>query len=84
MTLVSRRTFVAGSAAGAALTGTAALARRNTPAGLQSLTTAAQPISAQEYEARLQKLQTLMQARRTAALLVEAGSALEYFQPLGS
>jgi len=79
MTLVSRRTFVAGSAAGAALALSAASAAKNTPAGLKSLTAAAQPISAQEHEARLRKLQTLMQERHTGALLVEAGSALEYF-----
>ena len=79
MTLVSRRNFVAGSAAGAALSGTAVLAADRSPRGLRSLTTAAQPISAAEHEARLQKLQALMQQRKTAALLVEAGSSLEYF-----
>jgi Xaa-Pro dipeptidase len=79
MTLVSRRTFVAGSAAGALLASSAASGAQSTPPRLKSLTTAAQPISTQEHEARLQKLQTQMQQRRTAALLVEAGSALEYF-----
>jgi len=79
MTLISRRTFVAGSAAGAALAGPDASASKQAPLGLKSLTTAAQPISTAEHEARLQKLQALMQERRTAALLVEAGSALEYF-----
>jgi Xaa-Pro dipeptidase len=79
MTLVSRRTFVAGSAAGAVLAGPARSAIQNRLSGLKSLTTAAQPINAQEHEARLQKLQGLMQERGTAALLVEPGSALEYF-----
>jgi Xaa-Pro dipeptidase len=46
---------------------------------LSSLTTKAQPISAQEHAARLAKLQSLMQQRKVAALLVEAGSSLQYF-----
>jgi Xaa-Pro dipeptidase len=79
MTLVSRRAFVAGSAAGAALGAAAAPAAGKSPTGLKSLTTAAQPISPAEHEARLEKLQMLMRERGTAALLVEAGSALEYF-----
>ncbi len=79
MTLVSRRTFVAGSTAGAVLAGSTTSGAGTEPAGLKSLTTTAQPITAQEHEARLQKLQALMRERRTAALLVEAGSALEYF-----
>ncbi len=79
MTLVSRRTFIAGSAVATAVAAAAASAAKNSRAALQSLTTAAQPISAQEHADRLQKLQALMQERRTAALLVEAGSALEYF-----
>jgi Xaa-Pro dipeptidase len=79
MTLLSRRSFVAGTAAGAALGGAAARAAARTIPGLKSLTAAAQPIAAAEHEARLRKLQQLMQERETAALLVEAGSALEYF-----
>jgi Xaa-Pro dipeptidase len=46
---------------------------------LRSLTTNVQPIGAQEHAARIAKLQSLMQQRRVAALLVEAGSSLEYF-----
>jgi len=46
---------------------------------LSSLTTKAQPITAQEHAARLAKLQSLMQQRKVAALLVEAGSSLQYF-----
>jgi Xaa-Pro dipeptidase len=46
---------------------------------LQSLTAAALPISAQEHGARLEKLQSLLQQSKSAALLVEAGSTLEYF-----
>src|SRR2546430_17354999 len=48
-------------------------------AGLSSITTGVQPISAQEHSARLAKVQTAMQQRKTAALLVEAGSTLEDF-----
>src|SRR5439155_16963062 len=48
-------------------------------AGLSSMTTGVQPITAQEHSARLAKVQTAMQQRKTAALLVEAGSTLEYF-----
>jgi Xaa-Pro dipeptidase len=36
-------------------------------------------ITAGEHEARLAKVQALMQQRKVAALLVEAGSSLEYF-----
>jgi len=39
----------------------------------------AQPITAQERQARLAKVQGLMQEQKMAALLVEAGSTLEYF-----
>lgn len=46
---------------------------------LSSLTKNAQPITAQEHAARLAKLQSLMQQRKVAALLVEAGSSLQYF-----
>ena len=43
------------------------------------MTTAAQPISAQERAARIAKLQGLMQEKKVAALLVESGSTLDYF-----
>jgi Xaa-Pro dipeptidase len=39
----------------------------------------AQPITAQERQARLAKVQGLMQEKKVAALLVESGSTLEYF-----
>jgi Xaa-Pro dipeptidase len=81
MTSVSRRAFVGWSAAGAAITATraASAAARNPAGGLKSLTAAAQPISAQEHGARLEKLQSLLQQHKSATLLVEAGSTLEYF-----
>ncbi|MBS0379907.1 MAG: aminopeptidase P family protein [Proteobacteria bacterium] len=80
MSLISRRSFVAASAAaapiGALMAGPAPAAQ--TPA-LKPITGSAQPITAQEHAARLAKLQALMQKRGTAAMLVEAGSSLEYF-----
>jgi Xaa-Pro dipeptidase len=78
MSTISRRGFFELSAAGAAIA--AGAARAQTPvAGLSSLTRDAQPISAQEHGARLAKVQSLMQQRRIAAFLVEAGPSLEYF-----
>src|SRR6516164_9063611 len=81
MTRVSRREFVALSAAGAAVAGSgAADARASAPVtGLSSLTRSVQPIEAKEHEARLAKVQGLMQQRQIGALLVESGSTLEYF-----
>jgi len=81
MTRVSRREFVALSAAGAAVAGSgAADARARAPVtGLSSLTRSVQPIEAKEHEARLAKVQGLMQQRQIGALLVESGSTLEYF-----
>lgn len=81
---VSRRTFFGAAAAAGAVvaTGTGskvAAAAAAKPAGLRSITAGAKPITAQEHEARIAKLQSLMQQRKIAALLVEAGSTLEYF-----
>lgn len=82
MTTVSRRSFLGYTAAGGALAlgaeGAASAAPAAVP-GLSSLTGSAQAISADEHHARLAKVQGLMQRHRTAALLVEAGSSLEYF-----
>jgi len=78
----SRRTFLGLTAAGAAVAVGAqgpATKGRSVHEGLRALTGGAQPISAQEHGARLARLQTLMQQRRVAALLVESGSTLEYF-----
>jgi Xaa-Pro dipeptidase len=79
MTIVSRRAFL-GTTAGAALAAGAS-ARADAAEGdqLSSLTQGVQRISAQEHAARIAKLQSLMQQRKVAALLVEAGSTLEYF-----
>ncbi len=79
MTTVSRRSFLGLAAAGAALATGSRPAAAAPAAGLSSLTTAAVPISAAEHAARVARLQTLMQRQKIAALLVEAGSSLEYF-----
>jgi Xaa-Pro dipeptidase len=47
--------------------------------GLNPLTGDARPITPAEHGARVAKVQSLMQQRKFAALLVEAGSSLEYF-----
>ncbi len=80
METVSRRAFFGMTAAGAALVaGARAGATESHAQGLSSLTRDARPITAQEHAARIAKLQSLMQQRKVAALLVEAGSSLEYF-----
>ena len=80
MTSVSRRAFVGMTIAGAALaTGAKAFATELRPANLVSLTKGVQAITAQGHAARVAKVQSLMQQQKVAALLVEAGSSLEYF-----
>jgi Xaa-Pro dipeptidase len=66
--------------AGAALAASAGVYATEARAqSLSSLTKDAQPITAEEHVARIAKLQSLMQQRKIAALLVEAGSSLQYF-----
>jgi Xaa-Pro dipeptidase len=80
MSIFSRREFVAMTATGAAFAGAArAAGPKPGPPALTSITTDAQPISAQEHQGRLAKLQSLMQQKKTGALLVEAGTTMEYF-----
>ncbi|MGH8275553.1 MAG: M24 family metallopeptidase, partial [Steroidobacteraceae bacterium] len=81
MFTISRRSFLGCTTAGGALAlgAGAAAAETLSVQGLSSLTGAAQPISAEEHGARLAKVQNLMHTSGTAALLVEAGSSLEYF-----
>ena len=80
MTTVSRRRFFGMTAAGATL---AACAKAPAPdkeaAALSPLTANAQPITAEERAARIAKVQGLMQQQKIAALLVEAGSSLDYY-----
>jgi Xaa-Pro aminopeptidase len=49
------------------------------PTDLKSMTSAAQPISPQERVGRIAQVQSLMQEKKVGALLVESGSALDYF-----
>jgi Xaa-Pro dipeptidase len=79
MSVVSRRAFVEIAVAGVALTASTKLAAADAKPGLRPLTNNAQPITPQEHAARIAKVQSLMQQRKVAALLVEAGSSLEYF-----
>jgi Xaa-Pro dipeptidase len=84
MTL-TRRAILGAAATAAALATTDTLAdakttpQRPRPIGLKPMTGSAQPITAQERQTRLAKVQGLMQEKKIAALLVEAGSTLEYF-----
>lgn len=48
-------------------------------AGLKPMTAGAKPISQAEREARLAKLQGLLQQQKIAALLIDTGSTLDYF-----
>jgi Xaa-Pro dipeptidase len=57
---------------------TAASAGSASP-NLQSLTANAKPITTAEFSARIAKVQSLLLKQKAAALLVEAGSSLEYF-----
>jgi len=86
--MITRRSFMAAAGAAPLL---AVGARRGAAAdepatapradltGLRSITGDAQPISAQEREARIAKLQGLLAEHKVGALLVEAGTSLEYF-----
>ncbi|MGH8130828.1 MAG: M24 family metallopeptidase, partial [Steroidobacteraceae bacterium] len=76
---VSRRKFFGMTAAGAAVAaGAKVSAAESRMQNLRALTTGAKPISMPEYAARIIKLQSLMQQQKITALLVEAGSSLEY------
>jgi len=75
MTL-SRRTILGAAAAAVVSTATAnvraTLPVRPRPIGLKPMTGDAKPISSQERQARLAKVQGLMQEKKIAALLVES------------
>ena len=80
MTTVSRRRFFGMTVAGAALAASAkAATAAPQTASLQPLADNAQPITAEERAGRIAKIQGLMQQQKVAALLVEAGSSLDYF-----
>jgi Xaa-Pro dipeptidase len=85
MAMISRRVLLSGGAGAflmAARGGRSASEAAQPPAGaaqLKSLTTEAKPISAAERRTRIAKVQSLMNQRKVAALLVEPGSTLDYF-----
>jgi Xaa-Pro dipeptidase len=79
MTHLSRRTFCGLAAAGVAVAAGAAVRPGPEAPELTSLTRGAIPISAAERADRVAKLQGLMQRQSVAAVLIEAGSSLEYF-----
>jgi Xaa-Pro dipeptidase len=79
MSIVSRRAFLEITAAGAVLAASTNVSAADSKTELSPLTKNAQPIAPQEHVARIAKVQSLMQQRKVAALLVEAGSSLEYF-----
>ncbi len=76
--MISRRTAIGMTVAASIAAGMRGIARAE-DAGLSSITAAAQPITAEEHGARIARVQALMQQRKIAAFLVEAGSSLEYF-----
>ncbi len=79
MPSLTRRSFVIGGAAAALASSARVLAAGPSAQALTSLTERAEPITAREHAARVARLQSLMQQRKVAALLVESGSSLEYF-----
>ncbi|MBV8852722.1 MAG: aminopeptidase P family N-terminal domain-containing protein, partial [Sinobacteraceae bacterium] len=74
--MFSRRAFLASTALGAAYARGAPV---TAPGRLSSLTADVAGIPGTEYQQRLARLQSLLQQSQVAALLVEAGSSLEYF-----
>lgn len=78
--MLSRRVFFRG-AAGASLLAIGARHALANAAGaeLKSITADAKPISAEERRGRIAKVQTLMEQRKMAALLIEPGATLDYF-----
>jgi Xaa-Pro dipeptidase len=79
MTHVTRRNFLGLTAAGAALAAGIPATFARAAAAPAPIAAKAAPITAAEHAARIAKLQSLMQRDKVAAMLVEAGSSLEYF-----
>jgi Xaa-Pro dipeptidase len=77
----SRRAAMAAIAAATAVAATSARAAvgARQVTGLKPMTSGAKPISPAERNARVTKLQGLMQQKKIAALLVDTGSTLDYF-----
>jgi Xaa-Pro dipeptidase len=79
MTPLSRRDFLGWSAAGAVLAAGLPATAGGAGSGSAGPADGALPITPAERASRIAKVQSLMQRDRIAALLVEAGSSLEYF-----
>lgn len=83
ITTLSRRAMLGAAAATAASTALPVTAneplKRPRPIGLKPMTGSAKPITPEERSSRLSKVQGLMSEKKIGALLVEAGSTLEYF-----
>jgi Xaa-Pro dipeptidase len=79
MRQLTRRGFFGFAAAGAALAGGIQGREARAEARPAGAPAGAPPITPAERAARVVKLQSLMQRDKVAALLVEAGSSLEYF-----
>jgi Xaa-Pro dipeptidase len=77
----SRRAAMGAIAAATAVAATSARAAvgARQVTGLKPMTSGAKPISPAERNARVTKLQGLMQQKKIAALLVDTGSTLDYF-----
>ncbi len=79
MSTLNRRFFLGAAAAGAWLANAAARGESPPTGEVGASVTGAKPITPEEHAARVARLQGLMQRDKVAALLVEAGSSLEYF-----
>jgi Xaa-Pro aminopeptidase len=79
MTHVTRRHFLGLTTASAALAAGVPTSFARAAAEPGPVAAQAAPITAAEHAARIAKLQSLMQRDKIAAMLVEAGSTLEYF-----
>ena len=76
---IDRRHILFGAAGIALATGHTVGAATSQTKALSSLTKDARPITPLEHAQRITKLQSLMQQAKVKALLVEAGSTLQYF-----
>jgi Xaa-Pro dipeptidase len=77
--MFSRRSLLQSAAAAPLLMAAGSFARGAAPPTLKSITGDAAPISADERQARIHKVQSLMAQQKVAALLIEPGSSLDYF-----
>ncbi|RVT89089.1 aminopeptidase P family protein [Sphingomonas crocodyli] len=79
--IISRRSLLRSAAFGASMVALSSIVRAAEPdlSALQSLTTGARPIGKAERLARVAKAQGLMRKAGIGAVLIEAGSSLDYF-----